>query len=50
LQGLTNEETARRLGLTVGAVKARIFHARRWLRRRLERKLKLARNASLIGM
>ena len=39
-QGLTNEETAQHLGLTVAAVKARVFHARRWLRRRLERKLK----------
>lgn len=41
LQGLTSEETARRLGLTVSAVKARIFHARRYLRRYLEQKLKL---------
>jgi RNA polymerase sigma-70 factor (ECF subfamily) len=32
-QGLTNEETAQRLGLTVARVKARVFHARRWLRR-----------------
>ena len=47
-QGLTNEETARHLGLTVGCVKARIFHARRWIRRRLERKLKLGRNGSRI--
>lgn len=39
--GLTNEETAQRLGLTVAAVKARVFHARRWLRRYIERKLKL---------
>ena len=49
-QGLTNEETAQRLGLTVAAVKARVFHARRWLRGRLERKLKPARNSSLINM
>ncbi len=49
-QGLTNEETAQRLGLTVAAVKARIFHARRWLRRRLERKLKPASNGSRIEM
>jgi RNA polymerase sigma-70 factor (ECF subfamily) len=49
-QGLTNEETAQRLGLTVAAVKARIFHARRWLRRRLERKLKPASNGSRIDM
>jgi RNA polymerase sigma-70 factor, ECF subfamily len=46
--GLTNAETARRLGLTVTCVKARIFHARRWLRRRLERRPKLARNGSRI--
>jgi len=45
-QGLTNEETAERLGLTVAAVKARVFHARRWLRRRLEQKLNPARNGS----
>jgi RNA polymerase sigma-70 factor, ECF subfamily len=42
LQGLTNAETARRLGLTVSAVKARAFHARRHLRRHLERKHKAA--------
>lgn len=48
--GLTNEETAQCLGLTVAAVKARVFHARRWLRRRLERKLKPARKDSLIRM
>ena len=28
-QGLANEQTAQRLGLSVGAVKARVFHARR---------------------
>jgi len=38
LQGLSNAETARRLGLTVTAVKARTFHARRHLREYLERK------------
>jgi len=37
LQGLTNAETARRLGLTVSAVKARAFHARRLLRKHLAR-------------
>jgi RNA polymerase sigma-70 factor, ECF subfamily len=42
LQGLTSVETARRLGLTVSAVKARTFHARRFLRKHLERKLKRA--------
>jgi RNA polymerase sigma factor (sigma-70 family) len=40
LQGLTNAETARRLGLTVSAVKARTFHARRFLRKHLERNSK----------
>lgn len=38
LQGLTSAETARQLGLTVSAVKARTFHARRHLRRHLEQK------------
>ncbi len=42
LQGLTSAETARRLGLTVSAVKARTCHARRFLRKHLERKLKRA--------
>lgn len=37
LQGLTTAETARRLGLTVSTVKGRIFHARRVLRKHLER-------------
>ena len=41
LQGLTNAETAQLLGLSVAAVKARIFHARRHLRQHLERKYKL---------
>ena len=36
LQGLTSAETAQRLGLTVSAVKARTFHARRYLRKYLE--------------
>jgi len=36
LQGLTSAETARRLGLTVTAVKARTFRARRHLRKYLE--------------
>jgi len=42
LQGLTSAETARRLGLTVSAVQARTFHARRHLRQHLERKYKAA--------
>ena len=33
IQGLTSAETARRLGLSVAAVKARTFHARRHLRK-----------------
>jgi RNA polymerase sigma factor (sigma-70 family) len=41
LQGLTNAETARRLGLTVSAVKARLFQAKRHLRRHLGRRYKL---------
>jgi RNA polymerase sigma-70 factor (ECF subfamily) len=36
LLGLTSAETARQLGLTVSAVKARTFHARRSLRKHLE--------------
>jgi RNA polymerase sigma factor (sigma-70 family) len=40
LKGLTSAETARLLGLTVNAVKARTFHARRFLRRHLERSFK----------
>ena len=43
-RGLTSEETARHLGLTVAAVKARIFHARRCLRRHLERQLRPGSN------
>jgi RNA polymerase sigma-70 factor (ECF subfamily) len=46
-QGLSNEEIARRLGLTLSAVKGRIHHARRWLRRHLEWKLKSRRKKSL---
>ena len=37
LQGLTSVEVARRLGLTVSAVKGRIIRARRVLRKHLER-------------
>jgi RNA polymerase sigma factor (sigma-70 family) len=46
LQGLTSAETARRLGLTVSAVKGRTFHARRLLRKHLERNFKRARAQS----
>jgi RNA polymerase sigma-70 factor (ECF subfamily) len=41
LQGLTSAQTAQRLGLSVAAVKARIFHARRHLRRHLRRNCKV---------
>jgi RNA polymerase sigma-70 factor, ECF subfamily len=37
---LSTEETARRMHLSVGAVKARIFHAKRKLRERLSRYMK----------
>jgi RNA polymerase sigma-70 factor, ECF subfamily len=49
LQGLTSAETAQELGLTVSAVKARIFRARRHLRKHLERKYKVARASALIA-
>jgi len=38
LRGLSNAEIARRLGLTVMAVKGRVFHARRHLRKHLQGK------------
>jgi len=38
LKGLTNAETAQILGLSVSAVKARAFYARRFLRKSLTRK------------
>jgi len=37
---LSTEETARRMHLSVGAVKGRIFHAKRKLRKRLSRSMK----------
>lgn len=43
LRGLTSVETAQRLGLSLAAVKSRAFHARRYLRQHLERKLQPAR-------
>src|SRR5229473_4244638 len=49
LQGLTSAETAQRLGLTVSAVKARTFRARRHLRQHLERRYKAACGGFLIG-
>jgi len=48
LQDLTTAETARRLGLTVSAVKARTFHARRHLRQDLERKYRVGHGDFLI--
>jgi RNA polymerase sigma-70 factor (ECF subfamily) len=39
VEGLTSAETAERLGLSISAVKARTFHARRFLKKHLERKL-----------
>ena len=47
-QGLTSAEIALRLGLTVSAVKARTFHARRYLQQQIERKYKPALSNSLI--
>jgi RNA polymerase sigma-70 factor, ECF subfamily len=44
LQGLTSAETAQRLGLSVAAVKGRVFHAKRYLRRHLEDKFRAARS------
>jgi RNA polymerase sigma-70 factor, ECF subfamily len=49
VQGLTSAETARRLGLTISAVKARTYHANRHLRRYLERKFEGARAAFTRG-
>ena len=48
-KGLTSVETAKRLGLSVEAVKGRMFHARRHLRRNLARKYKLRSPNVLIG-
>jgi Sigma-70, region 4 len=39
LKGLTSAETAQMLGLSVSAVKARVFHAKKFLRKSLECKL-----------
>lgn len=48
-RGFTCKETARHLGLTVAAVKARIFHARRCLRQNLDRKLMSVRHGCAFG-
>jgi RNA polymerase sigma-70 factor, ECF subfamily len=50
LQGLSSAETARRLGLTVGAVKARSFYAKRHLRRHFERKYQQTLGSFLMGV
>ncbi len=49
LQGLTSAEIARRLGLSVSAVKARTFHGRRHLRRQLEGKYRAGCTGFLSG-
>ena len=49
LQGLSSAEIARRLGLSVSAVKARIFHARRHLRRDLTQKYRLRCRDVMVG-
>lgn len=49
LQGLTSAETAQCLGLTVSAVKARTFHARRHLRRHLKQNWLYSRCARRVG-
>lgn len=45
IHGLTSSETARRLGLTLGAVKARTFQAKRHLRRHFEFRYEGTHNA-----
>jgi RNA polymerase sigma-70 factor, ECF subfamily len=40
LEELSTEEAARRMGLSAGALKARLFHARRKLREKLRRHLR----------
>jgi RNA polymerase sigma-70 factor, ECF subfamily len=49
LQGLTSAETAKRLGLTVSAVKARTFHAKIHLRQHLKHKYQTVRGGALVG-
>jgi DNA-directed RNA polymerase specialized sigma24 family protein len=49
LQGFTSAEIARRLGLSVSAVKARTFHGRRHLRRQLEGKYRVGCTGFLSG-
>ena len=40
VEGLSADETAQLLGLTIGAVKARLFRARLWLREELSKVLR----------
>jgi RNA polymerase sigma-70 factor (ECF subfamily) len=53
LAELSTEETARRMGISVGAVKARLFHARKKLRGKLSRYMKCnptqVKNATGLG-
>jgi RNA polymerase sigma-70 factor, ECF subfamily len=49
LQGCSTAETARRLGLSVPAVKARLFHARRNLRRHFERRYRVSASSFVMG-
>jgi RNA polymerase sigma factor (sigma-70 family) len=49
LHELTSAEIAQRLGLSLGAVKARTFHARRILRHQLEQKLRRTRPRAFCG-
>ena len=49
VHGFTSAEIARRLGLTVAAVKGRTFHAKRHLRRHLNRKFQGTDVGLLIG-
>ena len=50
LQGLTLKETARHLGLSVMAVKGRVFYAKRCLRQQLERGLQAPHYLSIMDV
>jgi RNA polymerase sigma factor (sigma-70 family) len=49
LRELSTEETARQVGVSVGAVKARVFHGRRRLRTMLGRCMRVPRMAGLVS-
>ena len=49
LRELSTEETARQVGVSVGAVKARVFHGRRRLRTMLGRCMRVPRMAALVS-